>query len=898
MNVRCLPALGVVIVLTASNAWGQGGPPGGRIFNLFVDPTTQGMVYAATSRGIFRSDNGGLSWGPASAGLTSPDTSWIAGGGGRLYTATLGGGVFGSDDGGDNWTPASAGLTTLDVVSLGVDPTNPLVVYVGTRNRGIAKTTDGGDSWVAVNNGLVEFDNNGTIVFEGDYNQIVVDPNNPETIYAVHSSNAVQGSGVFFRSTNGGQQWRGASSSSGLSLAIDPTDSNNLYIGTSSGAFRTADGGDTIEVLPGLRGVSVNALAIDPADPMTLYAATGRFFAFRTTDGGDTWQQIPIGLAQGTMLTVAVDPHQPSNLYAGTNGGGVFHTMDRGDNWHLRSDGIPTSDVRALAVDPVDAANVIAGVFGGGAFRSTDGAGRWQEARTGIAAVQLRDIAFAPSDPNTVSAGSVNPLVTGDGTLFKSTNGGMDWTATVTGISILSVVVDPVDSQIVYLGTSSGAFRSVDGGSTFLPINDIRGDVPGALAGWTVLDVEMDPTNRDTLYATALLVDFFFGQQVSQVFRTVNAGLDWDGTGSTQVFTLFDLEIDPFDSNRLIVGSNGGLFRKIGTDGGFDPINVGLPNGGAVAAPAIAFDPNETGTVYAATNSGIFKSTNAGNSWTEANAGLQNLAANVLVADSVKAGVLYAGTSSGGVFKTENGGAQWTPTRSFVTTDPVLTLAGIVGAPDFQGGGVSAGEIITFFALNVGPVVGVQADFDPKTGKLPTELAGVRVFFDDVLAAIFFVRDGQINCQVPYEMAGLDIAEVRVEVNGVSSNVVTLRILDSHPGVFNAVLNQDLSLNTETNTGAAGNFIVLFVTGQGLVDPALMSGQPAPLEEPLPSPVLPFSVTIGDREAVGVAVLAPGFVGLLQINVLLSVDLPPGTYEVFVEIGGRRSHVGVLVFVG
>ena len=147
-------------------------------------------------------------------------------------------------------------------------------------------------------------------------------------------------------------------------------------------------------------------------------------------------------------------------------------------------------------------------------------------------------------------------------------------------------------------------------------------------------------------------------------------------------------------------------------------------------------------------------------------------------------------------------------------------------------------------------------------------------------------------------MAGLETAEVRVEVNGVSSNVVTLRILDSHPGIFNAVLNQDLSLNTETNTEAAGKFIVLFVTGQGLVDPALMSGQPAPIEEPLPRPVLPLSVTIGDRDAVSVAVLAPGFVGLLQINVLLPADLPPGTYEVFVEIGGSSSQVGVLVFVG
>ena len=396
------------------------------------------MVYAATSRGIFRTDNGGLSWGPASGGLTSPDTSWITGAGGRLYTATLGAGVFRSDDGGNNWAPATTGLPNADTLSLGVDPSDPQVVYAGTRNEGIFKTTDGGDSWVAVNNGLLEFATNGTTVFEGDYNQIAVDPNNPQTVFAMHSSNALPGNGIWFRSTNGGQQWSPIGvGASGLSVAVDPIDSNNIYSGTANGMARSQDGGETVQVLASFpAGVSANALAIDPVDPQTIYAASGRFFVFRSTDGGDTWAQAFNGLAQGTLLTVAIDPQEPSNVYTGSNGGGVFHTMDRGENWHLRSDGMGTSDVRALEVDPVDSANVIAGVFGGGAFRSTDSGGRWQEARAGLATVQLRDIAFAPSDPNIVFAGSVNPFASGDGSLFKSINGGMDWAATVTGISI------------------------------------------------------------------------------------------------------------------------------------------------------------------------------------------------------------------------------------------------------------------------------------------------------------------------------------------------------------------------------------------------------------------------------------------------------------------------------
>ena len=66
---------------------------------------------------------------------------------------------------------------------------------------------------------------------------------------------------------------------------------------------------------------------------------------------------------------------------------------------------------------------------------------------------------------------------------------------------------------------------------------------------------------------------------------------------------------------------------------------------------------------------------------------------------------------------------------------------GIVDAADFVGGGVAPGEIVSIFGTNLGPAEGVQPGFD-QTGKLPTSVADVTVFFNDIPAPLFFLSLG------------------------------------------------------------------------------------------------------------------------------------------------------------
>jgi hypothetical protein len=68
----------------------------------------------------------------------------------------------------------------------------------------------------------------------------------------------------------------------------------------------------------------MDALAIDPATPTTLYAGTEYGGVFKSTNGGGNWGAFNTGLTATPVWALATDPQTPTTLYAGTSGGGVF----------------------------------------------------------------------------------------------------------------------------------------------------------------------------------------------------------------------------------------------------------------------------------------------------------------------------------------------------------------------------------------------------------------------------------------------------------------------------------------------------------------------------------------------------------------------------------------------
>src|SRR5262245_23484446 len=103
------------------------------------------------------------------------------------------------------------------------------------------------------------------------------------------------------------------------SMAIDPQNPSTLYTGTSSGIFKSTDGGTSWNSISDV--IAAWTLAIDPGTPSTLYA--GGVGLFKSTDGGTNWNAASSGLSSGPagIRTLAIDPQNPKTLYAGTSRG-------------------------------------------------------------------------------------------------------------------------------------------------------------------------------------------------------------------------------------------------------------------------------------------------------------------------------------------------------------------------------------------------------------------------------------------------------------------------------------------------------------------------------------------------------------------------------------------------
>jgi photosystem II stability/assembly factor-like uncharacterized protein len=124
-------------------------------------------------------------------------------------------------------------------------------------------------------------------------------------------------------------------------------------------------------------------IALDPKNPTTVYMGTpgGENGVLKSTDGGTTWHPASSGLPQqrfkdrvhpGKWLTftvgvtaLAIDPAHPETLYAATGWRGVFRSTDSGKNWHPFNAGLTNHNVTALALDATGQ-TLYAGTAGGG----------------------------------------------------------------------------------------------------------------------------------------------------------------------------------------------------------------------------------------------------------------------------------------------------------------------------------------------------------------------------------------------------------------------------------------------------------------------------------------------------------------------------------------------------
>jgi uncharacterized protein (TIGR03437 family) len=226
----------------------------------------------------------------------------------------------------------------------------------------------------------------------------------------------------------------------------------------------------------------------------------------------------------------------------------------------------------------------------------------------------------------------------------------------------------------------------------------------------------------------------------------------------------------------------------------------------------------------------------------------------------------------------------------FAVSPQSLTAAadGLRNAAGF-GPRLAPGSLASLFGAGL-----VESLALPPTGPAAS-LAGLTITAGGRPAPLLFATPYQANLQLPYELPpGVHAVEV---TSGFGAARFDVSLDEAAPGIFvlnsgrGAVLNQDGTLNAPLNPAARGSVLQVFVTGLGKVAPSIATGAAAP-NSPLSRAVAPLTATL-DGRAVEVlfAGLAPGFIGLGQVNLLVTASLPPNPEtQLVLQAAGRDSN--------
>ena len=268
-----------------------------------------------------------------------------------------------------------------------------------------------------------------------------------------------------FHSTDGGLTWTSHPSSPPTveALAIDPHDPSTLYVGQTD-LFRTDDEAQTWTSARA-DGNAILSLAADPVTPDRVYVGTFQFL-LRSEDGGRTMNRIP-RIAQA-VYSLLFDKHRPGRIYAGSfydysasyyyyysypAGGSIFVSVNNGETF-TKGAGNLGSFVRSLAQDPFQENVLFAGTELGGVYRSVDGGATWQQKGSGLAAGVVSSLAADPMRPGHLYAAV-------GGQVFRSTDGADTWQQFSAGLAATyagPLVITP-DGRRLFLATGgSGIF--------------------------------------------------------------------------------------------------------------------------------------------------------------------------------------------------------------------------------------------------------------------------------------------------------------------------------------------------------------------------------------------------------------------------------------------------------
>lgn len=891
-----------------------------KIGALVVHPTNSQILICTSTLGVWRSADGGAAWTQVLSGAAGTSLAIDPTNGDNVYASlgSTGGsarnGVYHSTDGGLTWArvtgtgSASLPATNAGRIEIAMAPSDPATIYVQVQNSsnaafgellGIYKTTDGGITWtrLPVANAAVWGDQ---LWYD---NTIRVHPGDPNVVYA--------GALQIYRSMDGGTTWtalpQAGPNQSSIHvdfhyLAFTP-DGNKLFLANDGGIYSTT----------GVKANSVNwinlnstlaiaqfypGMAVDPASPGlgvggTQDNGTQRFI------GAESWNSVTCG--DGGFQ--AMDPSNGALAYGSCQNIDVRRTLSLSGTgtWVPAVYGIDQTDsasfIAPLAIDPGNPQTLYFGTYR--IWQTRDSAGRWDAVSpdlTGGKKGTVRAIAVAPSDPNTVYAGTSNSKVfaTTNANNVAAQNGAAVWTDRSAGLPprvVTHIAVDPLDSATAYAAfsgfstdTQGHVFRTTNGGASW-------SDISGNLANIPVNAVVIDPDLPQTLY---IATD-------AGVMVTLDGGVIWTSLGKGLPKVVV---------SSLVLHRSGRLLRAATHGRSVWDILVPLGNSSlqpviSSVAPASAKSGGAEFTLSVTGSNFVPRTVVRWNGQSRPTTLLDDSHLTVKIPASDIAAV---GRASVMAFNSGSGGGASNSMPFTIGPPPESASNAFVNAANPAGGNALAPRsIASLYGSNLAAQIAV-ADLAPP---LPFTLAGVTMTIAGNAVPLFFVSPSQVNFQVPFVAVTGQTSVSLTVAQGSSSTTIVVPLKPFAPALFtanaqgtgqaSALIAGTASVAAPTGTfpgsrpAKIGESISIYATGLGDVTnrPGLGSASPSsPLSRTNATPV----VTIGGVPAsVSFSGLAPGFVGLYQINAQIPAAIVTGPdIPIVLTIGGVVSNTATI----
>jgi len=533
-----------------------------------------------------------------------------------IYAGTWGSGIYKSTNGGVTWVWKSQGLAHPYINSMAVDPHNAQIVYAGTYTGKIYKTLDGGETWFQSSTGIQDQ----AIVYS-----IAVDPLDSENIFIGTRGESNNGgppwNGVLYRSADAGESWEpkltnvGGSSQEDwvYSVTLHPRFPYLVYAATHEhGVYRSLDYGKHWEAVnDGITSMSTRGIVVNPnsgeVKPVLYTGVWKREGVFRSNNGGDDWFQVDDSSKDTRIYSLSINPKESFYVYASTFSGGVLKTSDGGISWAIV--GLKDYEIPITAIDPLTPQILYAGTNGNGLFKSVDAGINWQPSQQGLHATKVSALQATPGNSLQLFAG-----LAGDG-VKKSADGGQNWDILGTNLgdlNVLGLVMVPNNSQILFALTETDGLHRCDiGGTCWQKINI---DFP------LTIQTALDPKHP---LATPPLVD--------DELATSNAIMATPA--------LLTMKFAPSFPQIAYLGTSGaGVYKSVNSGNIWNA--AGLSGRKIVSLVVAADDFNQ---VFVASDTQVWSSDDGGINWTDT--GLVGVNIYALTLDP--SGNLLAGTSNG-----------------------------------------------------------------------------------------------------------------------------------------------------------------------------------------------------------------------------------------------------------